>query len=201
MGWLYPSGYTLKQLIAERSQDWETTLQDGTHVSTERKARCFKGNPAYAGVLWIVWEKRITPLNGTVKTSRFISCDLLRCTSGEWGYKHLNESDGPLHYHCPLGYLREVPEVQNEEWRDAVRKYHADVAKRRKLKEVAQQEGNECPDRLFKVGNSVRVLPTAHGSHNLRGTVTVIHDDGLSYEVDLGERKDVFCWDELLEVI
>ncbi|MFO6370232.1 hypothetical protein, partial [Pseudomonas aeruginosa] len=55
---------------------------------------------------------------------RYIRCDLLQRSGGQWGYKPLDESMHPYYYSCPLSYLDLAPE-QSADWRAGVRAYHA----------------------------------------------------------------------------
>lgn len=142
MGWTYSPSWTLKSLIAERKKGWTNPNGnlDGNPVtvtSTCLKA-CFRGNPAFAGTLWGVWEQTFTNPDGSEAkpAERFITCDLLRCHSGEWGYKDMDESCGPHYYNCPESYLEMVP-VANAEWREGVAKYHRRRRERRAKRSVA----------------------------------------------------------------
>jgi hypothetical protein len=67
---------------------------------------------------------------------------LLQCYMGCWGYKDLDEGDGPYHYDCPLRWLARAPEPAwcpvdghrgtRRSWRDFVRDHHAQRAADRK---------------------------------------------------------------------
>lgn len=86
-------------------------------------AHCVRG-----GTLWSVWEViNIDLQTSDFKVRRFIGCDLIRNYGKEegYGYKDMCESMGPCYYDCPLKYLDMVPEVANEEWRQAVRDHWA----------------------------------------------------------------------------
>lgn len=94
-------------------------------------------------VLWTVWERVVIDLNTSdCFVDRFIGCDLIRCygrgESREWGYKDMCESMGPYYWSCPLKYLDMAP-VANEKWREGVRNWHAEKAKRRKFSPKADQ--------------------------------------------------------------
>ena len=54
---------------------------------------------------------------------RYIRCDLLERSGGQWGYKPLDESMHPYYYTCPLSYLDLAPE-QSADWRAGVRAFH-----------------------------------------------------------------------------
>lgn len=85
--------------------------------SWECLSHCLRGN-----VLWTVWE--VTYQDKPCR--RFIGCDLLKNYGKNegWGYKDMDESVGPFYYTCPLKYLKMVPEVSCQEWRDQVERYH-----------------------------------------------------------------------------
>lgn len=122
MGWLFKTGTTRRGLVEERTTEWE---RNGVqHVCL---AHCYRGNLFSGGVLWTVWERT----GPDREPERWIGCDLLqyRKTDG-WGYKGMDESVGPFYYSCPLGYLKKVPTVANEDWRVLVRAYHAERRKR-----------------------------------------------------------------------
>ena len=59
-----------------------------------------------------------------------------------WGTKELDESMGPYEVNCPLHFLDKVspPKFGAAEWREAVRKYHAERAQR-KTSRPAYAEG------------------------------------------------------------
>ena len=132
MGWLFTRGSTRKDLIEERSKDWERTSGEML-VKTICLAHCYRGGN-FSGVLWAVWER--TFIGGEQPTERWITCDLLRYQRDYgWGYKDMDESMFPYYFSCPLGYLDMVPIDQyggNTEWRDCVRRYHAQQAEKRK---------------------------------------------------------------------
>ncbi len=136
MGWLFTRGSTRKDLIAERSANWERTTDDGLEVKSTCLAHCYRGG-SFSGVLWAVWERTFTKDGQAVQpTERWITCDLLRYQSNYgWGYKDLDESMHPYFYSCPLGYLSMVPLDQyggNGEWRQGVTTYHAQQAEKRR---------------------------------------------------------------------
>ena len=137
MGWTYPYGATLKSLIAERSTSWENEK-----VKSECLKKCFRGNPAFSGTLWSVWEQT-NKITG--EKSRFILCDLLECKGGEWGYKDLSEGMHPYTYTCPISYLSLVPDNSpdtNEDWRKYVRE-------RYEKKKKARQELNAWKKKAY----------------------------------------------------
>ena len=120
MGWLFTQGQTRKELIQHLTKDW-TTL----HVSHQCLVHCTRGN-----VLWSVWE---VYLQVTGHFERYIRCDLMQCDhSIGWGYKDMDESMHPYYYSCPLKYLKMVPKVGNQEWRDNVIQYHKRKQEKRK---------------------------------------------------------------------
>lgn len=139
MGWSYCEAWTLKSLIAERSKGWTNPNgADGMTVTSTCLAKCFRGNPAFAGTLWGVWEQTFTNPDGSKARPPqcFITCDLLRCHRGEWGYKDMDESCGPHYFNCPEKYLKMVP-VANAEWREGVAEYHRRRREKRAAKKAA----------------------------------------------------------------
>ncbi|MCA9112343.1 MAG: hypothetical protein KDA52_20475 [Planctomycetaceae bacterium] len=136
MGWTFQSGSTRKSLIDERTRPWERETNGGT-IKTTCLAHCFRGG-RFSGVLWAVWE-RIIEQNGqpTELTQRWITCDLIRCHAGDWGYKDMSEACGPFYYSCPMKYLDLVPLERyggNAEWRQHVRDHHARQREKRQRK-------------------------------------------------------------------
>lgn len=119
MGWLFTRGQTRADLIHRLTKPEENDLS-----SYRTLAHCCKGN-----VLWAVQEvtfKQHTPRFEKGAPHRFIGCYLLgydRDCRG-WGYKDMEESMHPYHYHCPLSYLDMAPEACPA-WREEVRKRHA----------------------------------------------------------------------------
>lgn len=57
------------------------------------------------------------------QSMRYIHCDLLECSDGQWGYKPLEESMHPYCYSCPLDFLDLAPE-RCPAWREGVRDFH-----------------------------------------------------------------------------
>lgn len=126
MGWSH-GWVSLRSLIAELTKGWTNDKsKDDLVVTSTCLAKCFRGNPAFKGTLWSVWEQVFKNRDGT-KTKppeRFIRCDLVQVYNREWGYKDLCESMGPVVCNCPEKYLRMVPEVANGDWREKVAEYH-----------------------------------------------------------------------------
>lgn len=135
MGWLFKSGYTRKDLIEERTRDWERPTDTGMLVKSKCIAHCYRGG-VHSGALWSVWERTFEKDGKEAQpTERWIACDLLRCQGGAWGYKDLDEAMGPYYFSCPLGYLDLVPIEQfggNAEWREGVKAHHTRAAEKRK---------------------------------------------------------------------
>jgi len=135
MGWLFTVGSTRRELIAERTHDWQRASTE-TLVESKCLAHCFRGG-RFSGVLWSVWDRTFTKDGHEVEhTQRWIQCDLLRYSklNDGWGYQDMEESMHPYFYSCPLGYLEMVPIEQfggNEEWRDGVRSYHQRLKEKR----------------------------------------------------------------------
>lgn len=121
MGWLFTRGQTRADLIHRLTKPEENDLS-----SYRTLARCCKGN-----VLWAVQEvtfKQNTPRFEKGVPHRFIGSYLMAYDRAidcrGWGYKDMEESMHPYHYHCPLAYLDMVPEACPA-WREGVRKHHA----------------------------------------------------------------------------
>jgi len=114
MGWMFRK-CSMQELIQDRlGYDC---------IEHERKviAHALRGS-----VLWTV--NQITHRE-TGASDVFIGCDLLR-KDGEWcGYKDMEESMGPHHYSCPMKFLDMAPE-RNPVWRERVREYHRQRARR-----------------------------------------------------------------------
>ncbi|WP_313024515.1 hypothetical protein [Pseudomonas lopnurensis] len=118
MGWYY-SRQSRAELIRELIQPQETE-----RASVRIIAHTLRGN-----VLWSVAELT-AKVEGVHKdlapgdSMRYIRCDLLHGSGGEWGYKPMDESVHPYYYTCPLSYLEMTKEV-SPDWREHVRAYHA----------------------------------------------------------------------------
>ena len=141
MGWLYITGISRRELIADNTTNWERTKEDGTIIKSTCLAHCYRGG-VFSGVLWSVWERSFIKDEQPVEQpQRWIVCDLLRCDGGEWGYKELEESMHPYFYSCPLGYLNLVPIEQfggNAQWRSLVNQFHARSIEKRRAKKAAR---------------------------------------------------------------
>lgn len=140
MGWLFKSGYSRKDLIEDRTSDWEHIRPDGNRVNATCLAHCYRGG-VFSGVLWTVWERTLLKDGQPVEQpQRWIGCDLLQCRKEQgWGYKDMDESVHPYYYSCPIGYLAKVPIEEyggNAEWRDMVRSYHASQVEKRKQRRL-----------------------------------------------------------------
>lgn len=135
MGWLFTVGSTRRELIAERTQDWQRASNEML-VESNCLAHCFRGG-RFSGVLWNVWERTFTKDGLEVEPKqRWIQCDLLQYSKSNdgWGYKDMEESMHPFFYSCPLGYLELVPIDQfggDEEWRKCVQSYHQRLKEKR----------------------------------------------------------------------
>ena len=118
MGWFF-SPQSRSELIAELVEPQETE-----RASAKVIAHTLRGN-----VLWSVVEvtakvEGVSPNLAPGQSLRYIRCDLLQRSGGQWGYKGMDESVHPYYYTCPLSYLDMAP-VQSSEWREGVRAYHA----------------------------------------------------------------------------
>ena len=90
MGWLFKSGCSRRDQIAERTGDWQRTTPEGVVVKTTCLAHCYRGG-AFSGVLWTVWGRSFTKDGAEVQpTERWIGCDMLRSQRDYgWGYKDI----------------------------------------------------------------------------------------------------------------
>tara|TARA_R110000868_G_scaffold93619_1_gene258983 strand:- start:33731 stop:34159 length:429 start_codon:yes stop_codon:yes gene_type:complete len=126
MGWTYPTGVSRQELIEQRTKSWEREI-NGVIVKSTCLASCFRGGK-FSGALWNVWERTFERDGEQVeRTQRWITCDLIRCHAGDWGYKDMQEAEHPYYYSCPQKYLDLVPIEQyggHAEWRDEVRHRH-----------------------------------------------------------------------------
>jgi len=139
MGWYQTPGSTLRGMIAELSKDKKSENPNRV-IKTVCIAKCFRGARTHKGILWAVWERTIysRPTMQVMKVDRYITCDLMeywRHSRGQsnpgWAYKPMGEECHPYYYNCPEKYLKMVPEIQCQEWRDEVVKYH--INRRTKL--------------------------------------------------------------------
>jgi len=138
MGWLFKCGCTRREMIAERTENWECTTPDDLTVKSVCLAHCYRGG-AFSGVLWTVWERTFEKdAIEAQPTERWIGCDLLRHQKDfGWGYKDMEEVMFPYYFSCPLKYLDMVPIEKfggHVEWRENVRRYHARQQAKRRLR-------------------------------------------------------------------
>ena len=137
MGWTYPYVSSRKQLIEQRVQPWDRE-NNGITITTTCLAHCFRGG-RFSGVLWATWERTFLKHGESAEPAqRWITCDLIRCHAGEWGYKDMDESMPPYYYSCPLKYLALVPIDQyggHAEWREMVRQHHENQREKRQRKQ------------------------------------------------------------------
>ncbi|ELH5325995.1 TPA: hypothetical protein ACQGUU_001916 [Pseudomonas aeruginosa] len=118
MGWLF-SSRTRSELIRKLTQP-----EDQARARVRVIVHTLRGN-----VLWSVTEvtakaEGVHPDLAPGESMRYIRCDLLQCSGGEWGYKAMDESMAPYYYSCPLRYLDMAKEL-SPGWREKVRAYHA----------------------------------------------------------------------------
>ncbi|HCF6146640.1 hypothetical protein [Pseudomonas aeruginosa] len=118
MGWLF-SSRTRAELIRDL-----TRPEDTARASVRVLVHTLRGN-----VLWSVSEvtaktEGVHPDLAPGESMRYIRCDLLQRSDGEWGYKAMDESMAPYYYSCPLRYLDMAREL-SPAWREKVRAHHA----------------------------------------------------------------------------
>jgi hypothetical protein len=114
MGWTFPYCTNTRAQLVEHLRRPERFGD-----RTELLAACTRGNHH-----WYLARNKDT---GVV----WIGLDLMQGGTRRepgWGYKDMDESMGPYASDCPLSYLDRATEPCNEhsrDWRDGVRKYHA----------------------------------------------------------------------------
>lgn len=118
MGWYYTHGASRADIIRE------ITEPQASGLVTVRKFT--SGN-----TLWTVHDG---------PSGRWLGCYLLSRSRDGWGYKPMEESMGPYYYSCPLAFLAEAP-IACPEWRDGVRKYHAERNARLALRRERRRMG------------------------------------------------------------
>jgi len=122
MGWDY-AWNSRKELIAHLCDE------PTSYKTLARKATSEDGE----SVLWAVHE--MGPEDKENPGLRFIMCYLMRYDLKHrlHGCKEIGETMGPSYYSCPLSFLDMVPEPEGEDvkqWRESVRRFHADMAQR-----------------------------------------------------------------------
>ncbi|HBO3772371.1 hypothetical protein [Pseudomonas aeruginosa] len=118
MGWLF-SSRTRSELIQDLIRP-----EDTARASVRVLVHTLRGK-----VLWSVTEvtaktEGVHPDLAPGESMRYIRCDLLQRSGGEWGYKAIDESMAPYYYSCPLRYLDMAKEL-SPAWREKVRAHHA----------------------------------------------------------------------------
>ncbi|HCF6594763.1 hypothetical protein SAMN05216577_111182 [Pseudomonas citronellolis] len=118
MGWLF-SSRTRSELVQDLIRP-----EDTARASVRVLVHTLRGN-----VLWSVTEVTakttgVHPDLSPGESMRYIRCDLLQRSGGEWGYKVMDESMAPYYYSCPLRYLDMAKEL-SPTWREKVRAHHA----------------------------------------------------------------------------
>lgn len=118
MGW-YFSSQSKAELIQELLKPSQTERASATVI-----AHALRGDALWSVVEVTALQAGVHPDLAPGQSIRYIRCDLLQCSGGEWGYKPLDESMHPYRYSCPLSYLALAPE-QCREWREGVHAWHA----------------------------------------------------------------------------
>lgn len=109
MGWDFCEAWKTKKDVVKALISGSPDADQGCIVTLD--------HAVVGNVLWRVIEIQVSH-------ELHIACDLLR-KNGGWGYNGMCESVGPDECSCPLHFLNRVP-VENEEWRERVRAYHAE---------------------------------------------------------------------------
>ena len=93
-----------------------------------------------------------------------------------WGTKELSETMGPNELDCPLAYLDEAspPEFYAVEWRENVRKYHAEQD-RRKTSRPAYAEGQLWTTRTGLTYQLLEKLEARRGWHVVKVSTGMIY--------------------------
>ena len=153
MGWTFPYNRPHRSdLIAERTQKQEWVNKDGSKVESIALKHCYKGGMR-SGVLYIVWDRTITPASGPAKTERFLEVDLVQFRKDNqmgatWGYKDFDCCCGPYNLSCPVSYLDLCPPHEGEfckGWHDKVRAH------------AAAKKANRERIKTLKLGDTVQL--------------------------------------------
>lgn len=141
MGWLFTEGQSRREVIYARLHRQWCAGCSGACLG-----HALRGN-----ILWSVWELAKPDRS----SERFIACDALASKRGYgWGYKGMEESEGPCYYSYPLAYLNIAP-AANEGWRSRVRDYHERRRTRKKaisdlrIGETVPLEDCEIPEAMI----------------------------------------------------
>lgn len=113
MGWM--SGWNSRSELVNHLTDPQKWEKDGQQHELRVVKKCFRGNN-----LWTIVERFV---DGK-QTDKFIILFMLRrFDQGDWGYKDVDESMGPVYYNCPVSWLDEVPDPGSHAtaWREEVR--------------------------------------------------------------------------------
>lgn len=136
MGWTFTHGASKADVIRELTTD---SVTEDRVFKTLRK--CLKGNTMYA----------LVESGKPGETKKWIAVYLLAAHNGDWGYKDIDETMGPVQCECPVKYLDEADEPMNEyarDWREVCRaraaKRSAQAAKRPKVGEIWSCHGRNC---------------------------------------------------------
>jgi hypothetical protein len=115
MGWLFNAKSKqalIQELVSPQRSDCYTLVISDYELNKE------------GDVLWTLTDWTYTNQCGVVEKATFISCYLLDCSSGQWGYKSLDEQTHPFYFDCPLRFLDKANYQPCEVWRSKVRKWH-----------------------------------------------------------------------------
>ena len=130
MGWLFTNGTTREAMVQRATRPFGGVREEGgVKIQWERRviARSYSGNN-----LWTVCGEFRGPEGGELtedESLRFIALFLIRGGHGEWGYKDVEESMGPLELTCPPKFLDMTPDPgwrwDGRPWRERVREHWA----------------------------------------------------------------------------
>jgi len=137
MGWTFPFNASRSDVVEDLTRDQKTA--NGGVFRTLRK--CFRGNTMYA----------LHESGPEGETRKWIAVYLLQrdASSGDWGYKDMDESMHPYYFDCPVSYLDEADEPTSDgarEWRAEVRRLAAErTSKKPKKGETWTLKGCRIP--------------------------------------------------------
>lgn len=120
MGWLFCQT-SKAALVQDRCRSWDNNGKHGETITHSLRSN-------------VLWTVNIVTENGK-EIARYIGCDLLQKSDGQWGYKDMSELVHPYYYDCPLKFLAMVP-VACQLWRDKVKEFHAKQSRKFQLGET-----------------------------------------------------------------
>ena len=137
MGWTFHYHTTKDQLIRSLLEPRVYIRDNGTPVRIEPLRHTVRGTH-----LWSLWQELIGD-----QATRYIVLHLLAADRKHdgYGYKDMDETMHPYYYDCPVTWLDDLTEPENDgsrEWRAKVREWHAHE-KAHKRRVEAMQPGEQ----------------------------------------------------------